>query len=98
MRNIPEIGIQIPKILLPRPDVDLTRWAVIACDQFTSEPDYWNSVRDLVGDAPSTFHMILPEVYLGTPEEAERVQSTQSAMRKYLDENLLETHEGFILV
>jgi hypothetical protein len=98
MQNVPEIGIQIPHILLPKPGVDLTKWAVIACDQFTSEPGYWQSVQDLVGDSPSTFHMILPEVFLGTPEEKQRVQSTQAVMRSYLDEGIFTAYEGLVLV
>ena len=47
-------------ILLPRPGTDLSRYSVIACDQFTSQPDYWQKVRDNVGNAPSTLGMILP--------------------------------------
>lgn len=98
MKNYPHIGIQIPDILLPKPGIDLQKWAVIACDQFTSEPEYWQQVAELVGDAPSTLHMILPEVYLGTEEETRRIQSTQQTMRQYLAENIFETREGFILV
>jgi hypothetical protein len=98
MKSTPTIGVQIPKILLPRPGVDLTRWAVIACDQFTSEPEYWQEVADLVGDAPSTYHVILPEVYLETPEEAQRVRSIHRTMQDYLDRDQFVEHEGLILV
>jgi hypothetical protein len=98
MQNVPEIGIQIPKILLPKPGSEFEKWAVIACDQFTAEPDYWESVEKIVSDAPSTYRMILPEVFLGTPEETARVQSTQQAMRKYLSEGLFQTYEGLVLV
>jgi hypothetical protein len=94
----PPLGFQIPKILLPRPGINLTRWAVIACDQFTSEPDYWQEVAALVGDAPSTYHMILPEVYLDTPEEARRVQSIRQTMHDYLQRDLFVEHQGFVLV
>ncbi len=87
------IGFQIPTILLPRPGVDLHKWAVIACDQFTSEPEYWREVEALVGDAPSTYHMILPEIYLGTEEEARRGRSIQETMRAYLDQGLFVEHE-----
>ena len=92
------IGVQIPKILLPRPGVDLTKWAVIACDQFTSEPEYWQAVADLVGDAPSTYHITLPEVYLDTPEEARRVQAIRQTMHDYLQRDLFVEREGFVLV
>ena len=51
-------------ILFPAPDVDLSKWAVIACDQYTSQRDYWQEVEQLTADAPSTLHITLPEVYL----------------------------------
>lgn len=98
MKNIPELGFQIPDILLPNPDIDPSRWAVIACDQFTSEPEYWEQVEKTVGDSPSTFHMILPEVMLGTPAETDRIQSTQLAMKQYLENGLFIQRQGFVLV
>jgi hypothetical protein len=98
MKNIEKIGIQVPDILLPKPGIDLTKWAVIACDQFTSEPEYWQVVADHVADAPSTYHLILPEVMLGTSEEQARIKSTKAAMKRYLAEGLLVAHEGMILV
>jgi hypothetical protein len=98
MRIPAEIGVQVGAILLPNQSVDLHKWAVIACDQFTSQPEYWEKVRELVGDAPSTLHMILPEVYLGAPDEPERIHSTQAAMRTYLDAGLLTPHDGIIYV
>lgn len=98
MRNYPQIGVQVADVLLPRPGIDLQKWAVIACDQFTSQPDYWEKVAALVGDAPSTFHLILPEVYLGTPEETRRIQSAQETMRRYLEANLFEAYTGLIYV
>lgn len=92
------IGAIVPKVLLPRPGVDLHKWAVIACDQFTSEPEYWQAVADEVGDAPSTLHLILPEAYLDTPEEARRVRSIKATMHDYLQQGLFVEHEGLILV
>ncbi len=98
MRNYPNVGIQIADILLPKKGTDLTKWAVIACDQFTSQPEYWKTINETVGSAPSTYHMILPEVYLGTTEENVRVQTTQAKMRTYLEDGTLEPHEGLIYV
>ena len=98
MKNYPHIAVQVPQILLPTSGTDLTKWAVIACDQFTSEPEYWRQVEQIVGDAPSTYNLVLPEVFLGTPQETERIQATRQAMQNYLSENLLETHAGFLLV
>lgn len=91
-------GVQIPTVLLPRPGVDLHKWAVIACDQFTSEPEYWAAVAGIVGAAPSTYHITLPEVYLDAPEAGARVQSIRDTMREYLDRGLLEEFSGIVLV
>ena len=57
-------GLRPCELYLPAPGTDLTKWAVVACDQFTSQPDYWARVERLVGEAPSTLRLILPEVYL----------------------------------
>jgi hypothetical protein len=61
-----ELGLAIPQILLPRSPVDLSTWAVIACDQFTQDQSYWDRVRRIVGDKPSTLNLIYPEVFLDT--------------------------------
>ncbi len=98
MKNYPRIAIQVPQILLPKAGTDLTKWAVIACDQFTSEPEYWHRVEQIVGDAPSTYNLVLPEVFLGTPQETARIQATRQAMQNYLNENILEAQDGLVLV
>lgn len=98
MRDNKTIGIQIPLTYLPSKGVDLTKWSVIACDQYTSQPTYWQDVADYVGDAPSTLHLILPEVYLGTHEEASRVRSTQEKMKDYLASGILEQQDRLIYV
>lgn len=98
MRNAEEIGIKIPEILLPVKSIDLHQWAVIACDQFTSEPEYWEKVAEIVGDSPSTYHMILPEVYLDTPEEEARIESTHETMAHYLNAGHFRKLEDFIYV
>ena len=93
-----EIGLKIPQILLPKHNIDYRKWAVIACDQFTSEPEYWDQVESIVGDAPSTYHMILPEVFLDTPEGNARLQSTQAAMQDYLDSKIFQGIHDFLYV
>ena len=98
MRLYPSVGVQVADVLLPRPGVDMRKWAVIACDQFTSEPDYWKQVENIVGASPSTYNMVLPEVFLGTEKETDRIKSTQQLMKKYLDENIFISHEGLIYV
>lgn len=98
MKIINDIGIQIPQVHLPKAGIDLKKWAVIACDQFTSEPEYWYEVEKIVGDAPSTLNLTFPEVYLEKPGEDERIQHIQLAMRKYLEEGILQPHDGFVYV
>lgn len=98
MKIFSDIGIQIPQIFMPRGGVDLKKWAVIACDQFTSEPEYWQEVERIVGDAPSSLNLVFPEVYLDKPGEEERIKNIQANMRKYMDKGILQTQEGFIYV
>jgi hypothetical protein len=98
MKTYSDIGIQIPQIHLPKKGTDLTKWAVIACDQFTSQPEYWQKVEEYVGKAPSTLDLILPEVFLEKPGEADRIQHIQSSMREYLDKGILQPREGMIYV
>ncbi|MCL6589412.1 MAG: DUF1015 domain-containing protein [Firmicutes bacterium] len=84
------LGIKIPEFLLPNPAVDLTKWAVVACDQYTSQPDYWEQVAGLIGSAPSTLNLIFPEVYLGKGDEEGRIRRIQKTMRDYLDAKVIE--------
>ncbi len=98
MKIISDIGIQIPQVYLPKSGTDLNKWAVIACDQFTSEPEYWHDVEKIVGDAPSTLNLTFPEVHLEKPGEAGRIKSIQATMRKYMDEGILQPRDGLIYV
>jgi hypothetical protein len=98
MKTYPDLGILIPEVYLPRPGIDLNKWAVIAVDQFTSQPEYWEHVERIVGDAPSTLRLTLPEIYLEQPGEAERIQNIQMTTHQYLDEGILQPREGLIYV
>lgn len=98
MKTYDDIGIQIPQIYLPRKGTNLTKWAVIACDQFTSEPEYWQKVETLVGNKPSTYNLVLPEVYLEKPGEEARIKFIKDKMHYYLQNKYLEPHEGLIYV
>lgn len=91
-------GFRLPHLCLPRPGIDLAKWAVIACDQHTAEPEYWQQVAAQVGDAPSTLHLTLPEVYLGAADVKVRIATIQDTMRRYLAEGLLRDHAGTVLV
>jgi hypothetical protein len=98
MKNLHDLGIQIPQVYLPKKGIDLTKWAVIACDQFTSQPEYWQKVEEIAGDAPSTLKLTFPEVYLETAGGEERIQNVQATMRKYMDEGILQPHDGLVYV
>lgn len=85
------------RILLPAGNVENERWAVIACDQFTAQPDYWEKAEAIVGDAPSALRLTLPEIFL--PEREVRTPAIHAAMRDYLDRGaLVEAVDGFLLV
>jgi len=98
MRAHESICLGIPEILLPRDGIDLTKWAVIACDQYTSEPDYWQNVASFVGGAPSALNLIYPEVYLNAPDREDRISRIRRAMDGYLAEGLFKAIEGLVYV
>jgi hypothetical protein len=89
--DLTRIGIRIPEILLPRHDIDLNRWAVIACDQHTSEPEYWRQVEAHVGDHPSTLHLVYPEAYLDEPDPHRRISRIHETMRSYLETGIVQS-------
>ena len=85
------------KILIPK-NVDMEKWAVIACDQFTSQPEYWKRVEETVGEAPSTLKLIFPEAKLGE-ESSELVSNIRTTMEAYMNEQVFEEHpDAFIYV
>lgn len=90
--------IRLPQLLFPAPGVDLTRFAVIACDQFTAEPSYWAHAAQLVGDAPSCLHLTLPEAWL-TEDDSPRTRAIHRAMQHYLQDGTLRPlPEGLMLI
>lgn len=84
------LGFYPADILLPK-DADMTKWAVVACDQFTSQPEYWQAVEKTVGDAPSTLRLILPEAKLNEPDVDEHIAGINAAMQDYLDRGIFRT-------
>lgn len=98
MRTISELGFAVPEILIPQQGTDFKKWAVIACDQYTSEPEYWADCEKEVGGAPSTLNLVLPEVYLGTEKETEKLDSIAKTAGRYLEDGILtDIGTGFIL-
>ena len=83
-------------ILLPK-NTDMTKWSVVACDQYTSEPEYWNDVEKIVGDAPSTLKLTLPEIYLEDENVSERIAKINSNMKALLDEDFFNEYKDSMI-
>ena len=91
--------IHVPQILMPNTDTDLYKWSVVACDQFTSQPEYWKETEANVGGAPSTLKLTLPEVYLEAEDEQTRVDAIHATMQQYLNDGTLQEYpKGFMLI
>ncbi len=94
-----KLGVHIPEILFPTGGTDLTKWAVIACDQYTSQPDYWDNVSREVGESPSTLKLTFPEIYLKDDDKEDRIANINKTMKQYLDQGILEPQgPGFMLI
>lgn len=93
------MGIHIPEILLPALEADLSKWAVVACDQYTSEREYWKEAEALTAGAPSTLNIVFPEVYLEDGDGEKRISGINSTMKSYLEQGVLSALDKcFILV
>ena len=86
-------------ILLPKLDAEgMTKWSVVACDQYTSEPEYWAQTAEIAGDAPSTLNLIFPEVYLEQPGADERIAKINRTMQEYLDKGLFNEYKSALIL
>lgn len=84
-------------ILLPKKTTNMSKWSVVACDQFTSEPEYWDSVKEEVSACPSALNLIFPEAYLADGDK--RISEINLAMKKYLNDGLFDEYKNsFIFV
>lgn len=93
-----KISVKVPDILLPNKSVDMSKWAVVACDQYTSEPEYWEGVKKATEGSPSALNVIFPEVYL-SKDNAPIIESINKTMYEYLDTGILQSiGEGFVLI
>lgn len=90
-------GLTPTDIYLPKSGTDLHKWAVVACDQFTSQPAYWHAVENTVGDAPSTLRLMQPEAFL---EQGDNTAAVNATMQQYLDNGTLvpAVRDGFVVV
>ena len=97
-KKLAEFGIKIPEILLPK-EMNLKQWAVVACDQFTQDKNYWTKVKETAAGAPSTLEMILPEAFLEDGNLNEKIDGINRNMSAYLDNGIFaEPHLGFMYI
>jgi hypothetical protein len=92
-------GVKVPEVFLPAAGTDYAKWAAVACDQYSSEREYWKRAESLVGGAPSSLSLIFPEAYLEDADAEARIGRIQSTMRDYLSRGLLvPAGDGLVLV
>ena len=98
MKKLEDFGMKVPEILLPA-NVDLSKWSVIACDQYTQDLDYWKKAEACAAGSPSTLNLILPEVYLNSPDKSERIAKIRQTMKEYLGTTVFAPpFHGFIYI
>ncbi|MDE7230828.1 MAG: DUF1015 domain-containing protein [Oscillospiraceae bacterium] len=93
------VAFSAADILLPKLESeDMQKWSVVACDQYTGEPDYWAKTAEIVGDSPSTLKLTLPEIFLESDDCDRRIAQINDTMRAYLDNHLFGEYKNcFIL-
>ena len=83
-------------ILIPNCS-DMKKWSVVACDQYTSEPEYWQEADRYVGDAPSSLRLVLPEVYIGKPDAAARIEKINRTIDSYLNSGIFKEYKDSMI-
>lgn len=97
--KLAKFGFKSADILIPSDGIDLKAWAVVACDQYTSQPEYWHELEAEIGSKPSTLKIIYPEVYLESPDKEEIIKSINETMHAYLENGIFKEYkDSFILV
>ncbi len=84
-------------ILIPE-NTDPVKWSVVACDQYTSQPEYWDAVKKFVGGSPSSLNIIFPEIYLNDGSAGERIQAINSKMEEYLASGIFHEYESSLIL
>lgn len=83
-------------ILLPA-SADMTKWSVVACDQYTGEPEYWKKTEEIVGEAPSTLRLTLPEIYLEDQDVDEKIDAVDSNINSYLASGVFREYKNSMI-
>ncbi len=98
-KRMEKIALKMPEVYLPADKSAMKEWAVVACDQYTSDTDYWESVKEITKGKPSTLNLIYPECYLTEPEPEKRIAKINETMKEYLSHGVLERNDpAFYLV
>ena len=84
-------------VLIPKKSVNMNKWAVVACDQYTSEPEYWQDVYSQVGDSPSSLSLILPEIYLERENVSDRIKNIHSSMKSYVEDGIFDEYKNAMI-
>lgn len=92
MRTFDKANILIPK------NTDFSKWSVVACDQYTSQPDYWERVEKYVGEFPSSLKIVYPEIYLNREDKEKRIENINNEMKKYLDDEIFEEYKNSLVL
>ncbi|MDA8438299.1 MAG: DUF1015 domain-containing protein [Propionibacterium sp.] len=92
------LGVRVPDLLMPASGINLEAWSVVACDQFTSQPDYWDHVERIVGGRPSTLRLVLPEAHLERRDRDQRVSAINASMNDYLARGVVEPREATMVL
>lgn len=95
MANYKKIGFKPADVLIPQ-NIDMTLWSVVACDQYTSQPEYWQKVEALVGDKPSAFNVIFPEIYL-EGDNSKRIEKINKTMEAYIENGIFKEYKNSMI-
>lgn len=96
MEKYKKVSLFPADLLLPK-DVDMTKWSVVACDQYTSQPEYWEDVKKIISDLPSAYNLVLPELYLNGDDVDDKIKIINSCMQNYVDEGVFEECKASLL-
>ena len=83
-------------ILLPK-NVDFSKWSVVACDQYSSEPQYWEKAEEIAKGSPSTLNIIYPEAYLNEPDGDKRIERINRTMEQYLSDGIFKEYSDSLI-
>jgi hypothetical protein len=97
-QRLAALGAAVPEILIPGEGINLARWAVIACDQFTQDRRYWEKAGTAAGTAPSALHCVLPEAFLSDQDSRWRISNIHRAMASYLDAGIFVPRRGCVYI